>query len=378
MRWSAAALLVLALMGCSGGGDRPTAQPGAPATLPAPGTATLEPAKARSLQDVLAKVVAVPDSPSGSRGVTAAVVTDNWVWSGAAGADIRGTPLRPNTSIPVESITKTFVAAEILLLAQAKKLDLEAPLSTYVQHKLTANNATVRQHLSMTAGVQDFQSADYGELADAVAAAPSRHWTIDESLNYFTTAVKSPGGSPSFSNPSYALLAMLIEKVTGGPFAAALRRDLVAPAGLQHAAFQDGEKPQPPVVGDDNDSCGEPDGYVPCRAFASATAPYGGLAADAPTVARWGYQLYGGRVLPPGPTGELTKGTDYGLGTMLMARQFGLGTAYGHVGDGPDHSSLLVVIPEKRVSVALILADGGRNIGVPMAELTKALEPLLS
>ena len=83
-----------------------------------------------------------------------------------------GTTLTPQTSIAVASITKTFVAAEVLLLAKAKKVDLDAPLSTYVKHKLTANNATVRQHLAMTSGVPDFLPDDYASLDKALTAAP--------------------------------------------------------------------------------------------------------------------------------------------------------------------------------------------------------------
>ena len=115
MRWSAAALLVIALVGCSGGGESPAAAPTTPATtqaFPAPATAPLDPAKATALQDVLDQVVASPDSPKGSKGVTAAVVTDRWTWSGSAGKDAHGTALRTETSMPVASITKTFVAAE--------------------------------------------------------------------------------------------------------------------------------------------------------------------------------------------------------------------------------------------------------------------------
>src|SRR4051794_30730754 len=108
MRWSAAALLVMAsVVGCSGGGDVPTPAPDTPAsvgTFPAPATQTLDPAKARALQDVLARIVEFPDSPSGSRGATVTVVTDHWTWSGAAGTDSRGTPLRPDTSMAVASI----------------------------------------------------------------------------------------------------------------------------------------------------------------------------------------------------------------------------------------------------------------------------------
>ena len=97
--------------------------------MPDPSRTTLDPAKAARLQAVLDKVVsqyaATPDSETASRGVTAAVVSDQWIWSGAAGKDAAGTTLTPQTSMGVASITKTFVAAEVLLLAQAGKIDLD-------------------------------------------------------------------------------------------------------------------------------------------------------------------------------------------------------------------------------------------------------------
>jgi D-alanyl-D-alanine carboxypeptidase len=372
-------MLLIALVGCSGGGEEPVPAPDtfAPVGFPDPGTQRLDPARAEALQDVLAKIVAFPDSPSGARGVTAAVLTDHWTWSGAAGTDARGTPLRAETSMPVASITKTFLAAEVVLLANDGRLNLYRPLSDYVHHKLTANNATVRQHLSMTSGVPDYLPADYARLDRASAAAPGKHWTLAQSLDFYTPKVGAPGRF-SYSNPSYVLLGMLIEKITGKPLAAVLRHDLAGPAGLQHAAFQDAEKPQPPTAVDDDQACGASDGYLPCRAFASLAAAPGGLAADAPTVARWGYQLYGDRVLPAFLVNQMTAGDGvYGLGTMRFTQQFGLGDAYGHAGDMPDHTSLLVVIPAKRVSIALILADGGRYIQGPMSDLIAALGPLL-
>ncbi|HWD80830.1 MAG TPA: serine hydrolase domain-containing protein [Kribbella sp.] len=379
MRWSAAALLVIALVGCSGGGEVPVPAPQTPAAFPAPSTRVLAPDKAKALQAVLDQIVEFPDSPSGSSGATAAVVTDQWTWSGAVGTDSRGTPLTADTSMAVASITKTFVAAEVMLLASQGKLNLELPLARYVPHRLTANDATVRQHLSMTAAVPDYQPADFERMDRAAAAAPGKHWTLAQSLDFVQGQLGEPGKAYNYSNPSYVLLGMMIEKLTGLPLAAALRRDLATPAGLQHAAFQDGEKPQPPAAVDDDQACGAPDGYLPCRAFASLAAAPGGLAADAPTVARWGYQLYGDRVIPADLVDQMTDGDgEYGLGTMLFTQQFGLGEAYGHRGDMPDHTSLLIVIPRRRVSVALILADGGRGIDRRMAELTTALAHLLN
>jgi D-alanyl-D-alanine carboxypeptidase len=381
MRWSAAALVVIALVGCSDGGESPAAAPTTPATtqaFPAPATAPLDPAKATALQDVLDQVVASPDSPKGSKGVTAAVVTDRWTWSGSAGKDAHGTALRPETSMAVASITKTFVAAEVMLLVKAGKVDLDKPISAYVQHKLTANNATVRQHLSMTSGLPDYLEQDYRELDKAVAAAPGKHWTLGQALSYYTGKIGAPGSAFAYTNASYQLLGLLIEKVTRRPLAGVLRRDLATPAGLNHAAFQDEEKPQPPAAIDDNESCGDPDGYQPCRAFASAMAAPAGLAADAPTVARWGYQLYGARVLPADLVSQMTDGEgEYGLGTMRFPNDLVIGPAYGHFGDNPDHISVLIVIPAKKVAAAMIFADGGRDIGKSMLDLTKALQPLL-
>jgi CubicO group peptidase (beta-lactamase class C family) len=386
MRKLGVLLVVLALVGCAsngGAGPAPTTTPAQQQKLPDPSTTPLDPAKAATLQAVLTKVVSqyasIPDSESASRGITAAVLSDRWVWSGAAGKDAAGTALRPTTSMAVASITKTFVAAEVLLLAKAKKIDLDAPLSTYVKHKLTANNATVRQHLSMTSGVPNYLQDDYGKMDKAIQAAPGKHWTSEEVLSYDTAEPGRPNSPFNYSNPSFVLLGMLIEKVTGQPLATVLRRDLANPAGLERAAFQDADKPQPPVAEDRNPVCGKAvDGFLPCRAIASLSAANAGLAADAPTVARWGYQLYGDRVVPAELVDQMTTGDGlYGLGTTLYSQQFGLGPAFGHRGDMPDYTSLLVAIPEHRLAVSILLADGNKNVERVASDLIKAIQPLL-
>jgi CubicO group peptidase (beta-lactamase class C family) len=282
--------------------------------------------------------------------------------------------------MPVASITKTFVAAEVLLLAKAKKVDLDQPLATYVKHKLTANNATVRQHLSMTSGVPNFLPSDYAEMDKAIAAAPAKHWTTEQVLTYDTAPPGKPG-SYDYSNPSYLLLGMMIEKVTGQPLQSVLRRDLATPAGLERAAFQDAEKPQPPVAQDlAGSSCGKAfDGFIPCRAIASLSAANAGLAADAPTVARWGYQLYGDRVVPADVVDQMTSGDgQYGLGTMRYSRQFGLGDAFGHRGDLPGYTSLMVAIPDHHVALSILVANGNKNVELIGQDLITAIEPLLS
>jgi CubicO group peptidase (beta-lactamase class C family) len=213
----------------------------------------------------------------------------------------------------------------------------------------------------------------------AIAAAPAKHFTPEQALSYDTAEPISPD-TYSYSNPSYILLGMLIEKVTAQPLATVLRRDLAKPAGLERAAFQDAEKPTAPLAEDRNPVCGKGvDGFTPCRAIASLSAANAGLAADAPTIARWGYQLYGNNVLPGTLVKQMKTGDrQYGLGTMLFSQTFGLGTAYGHRGQMPDYTSLFVFIPEYSVSVSVILADGNKNVDTVMTELVSAVQPLIA
>lgn len=384
--------VVLASAGCTELASKPTESespvtvgtatvtPTTAKNLPEPGTAALARAKAATLQHVLDRVVAENSAgiESGARGITAAVLTDQWTWTGVAGADGTGRRLQNNTTMAIASITKTFVAAEVLRLAGAGTVELDKPLSMYVKHKLTANGATVRQHLAMRAGLPDFLPGDYQALEKEFAEAPSRHWTPAQVLAHHSAALGGPGSPFAYSNPSYLLLGMLVENVTQQPLAAVLRRDLVTPARLARVAVQDGERPPPPVANTRIPFCpGRPDGYLPCRAVASATMAAGGMAADAASVARWGYQLYGGRVVPPAIVTAMTGGdSEYGLGTMRFSLLLGLGEAYGHIGMAPGYTTMLAVVPQKRLAAAILLADSHRNANTVMSRLFQAIQEI--
>jgi CubicO group peptidase (beta-lactamase class C family) len=125
---------------------------------------------------------------------------------------IEGNELDKSASVAVASITKTFVAAEVLLLAKSGRINLDAPLSTYVKHRLTSNGATVRQHLAMRSGLPNYLPADYSRMDKAIAAAPARHWTGEQILAYDTAPSGKPDSEYNYSNPNYVLLGMLIEK----------------------------------------------------------------------------------------------------------------------------------------------------------------------
>lgn len=373
----------------------PPTTPGAAARFPPPAAGALPAARAAALQAVLNDSVTdyvqlrhggFPIGPAAVPGLTAAVVSDTGSWAGAAGNGGDGMRLSPHAAMAIESITKTFTAAEVLHLAAVGRLDLDAPLARYVKHRLTTNGATVRQALSMTSGLP-FDSAPEQLLTlfkSRCPIDPGRHWTPQQALNALVPRTTSrPGGGPVYSSAGFELLGMVIERVTGRRLAAVLRDDLFTPAGLERIAVQDVERPPPPLAAPPY-SLGlhRNDGYLPCRAFASLAFSTGGIAADAATVARWGYELYGARVLPPASvramttpqTADVFTDTGYGLGTMVFhTLQLRITDSVGHLGGAPGYTTMLAVAPERRISVAVLIDESNKDAKTIMLKLFAAL-----
>jgi CubicO group peptidase (beta-lactamase class C family) len=289
-------------------------------------------------------------------GVAAAVVSEDGHWAAAAGRTGAGDRLTPRTSLMAASITKTFTAAEVLHLADTGRVDLDARLSTYVPLPVPDNGATVRQALAMRSGIRDHVTEASFE---AMLREPDRHWTPEEALAGTPDQTDQPGAIFDYSNTNYILLGQLIEKITGKTYAQALRDDLLAPGDLTRVAVQDEERPPPPL-GRPTDELAGSDPYVPSRAAGSYAWSAGGIAADVRSIARWGYLLYGGQVLPGTtvaamlPAGE---GDDYyGLGTDLRRGDV---EYVGHPGDFPGYRTSLRVAREHSLSIAVVITGPG-------------------
>jgi len=293
-------------------------------------------------------------------GVTAAVVTPEGVWSGAAGVDGRGTPLVPESGMALASITKTFTAAEVMLLSERGRVDLDAPASTYIDVPQVANGVTIRQLLAQRSGVAESREAGLGDRNGA--------WSTAEYLTFVPPATAKPGLAFAYDNTNYVLLGMVIERVSGRSVGDALKADLWDPLGLRRLAYQDAQRLPPPLARPPAQATAEPEldrcvgegPVLPCRALATLFGTAGGAAGDVEAVARWGYELYGSRLLRPESVDQLTDfqdGDGYGLGTIdIRALENGRWDfdAVGHTGETVGYRSVLVTIPEAKVSVAIL------------------------
>jgi D-alanyl-D-alanine carboxypeptidase len=354
--------------------------PTAGASFPAPGNSRLPADEIRALQAVLTGVVSDYGltHEAGAPGITAAVLSDPGSWAGAAGTGGDGARLTPDAMMAIGGITITFVAADVMRLAAKGKVNLDAPLSTYIPSSLTGNGATVRQTLSMRGGLIDPPASIFEALVATQRATPGKRWTVLETLTYLKPHLSAPGGAPAYAKTSYLLLGLLIEKITGRRVAQVERADLFTPAGLRRIVAQDAERPTPPLAVPARRVNATTDGYLPYRVWARlGNDSFTGIAADAMTVATWGYQLYGSRLLPAESVRAMTSqpstenivaGIGYGLGTMDLP---GLSTdaAYGHLGQDPGYTALLAVLPARRLAAVVLIPEENRSVETIMRDL---------
>jgi CubicO group peptidase (beta-lactamase class C family) len=165
--------------------------------------------------------------------IAAAVLRDGeLVWESAVGsADVEaGLEASPDTQYRVGSITKTFTAAAIMQLRDAGKLDLEDTLDRHLDG--AAHTPTIRRLLSHASGLQR-ETQDDSWLT--LRFAPP-----DELLETLAQAelVLPSGARFHYSNLAYALLGIVVERVSRMPYMDYVRERLFEPVGLTRLSFE--------------------------------------------------------------------------------------------------------------------------------------------
>ncbi|MET9295118.1 serine hydrolase [Streptomyces sp. NPDC003077] len=171
----------------------------------------------------------------------------------AAGvADLRtGRPMRRADRFRAGSLTKPFVAAVVLQLAAEHRLSLDAGVTRYLPgtaHAIGPHGAarlarvTTRQLLGHTSGLFDYtRDAHLARALRGPGFAAHRYDThtpaalLRVALRH--RPVATPGTRYAYSNTNYLLLGLLIERLTGHPYAREIRRRVLVPLHLTGTSF---------------------------------------------------------------------------------------------------------------------------------------------
>lgn len=315
------------------------------------------------------------------------VFPDGSMWTGTAGSAVLSTraPVTANTLFSIGSISKTFVAALALRLAQQGTIGLGDPLSKYLPTYPNASHITLRELLDHTSGIHDVFTSP--GMADAILSDPSRIWTVDQVLAGIGKPYFAPGHGYQYSNTNYILLGVAIEKATNQTIASLVRSEFLDPLGMKNTWFQPEEK----VASTDfaqgymgpwskprDISAGQE--MLPFNSEATVAGAAGGFVSTAPDLARWASALYGGGVLDEAelasmidvsPTLPYTPTAPYGFGfeqTTISGR-----VAWGHLGHLDGFWSAMWYLPDSRITIVILTNDEWTSTQGVAAQFVRAL-----
>jgi CubicO group peptidase (beta-lactamase class C family) len=184
-------------------------------------------------EDVVTAVAAVVVR----HGQVAATFTGGTV-TGALG----GPPVTADSLFHLASIGKPMTAFAVMLLVEEGRVALDDPVASILPEFSGAEREgiTVRHLLSHTSGLA--QDADLTGL-------PPGADTITELQSYLHAQPVVPIGSKvEYSNVGYGLLGLIVEAVSGQPFASFMRERLFQPAAMDSAYLAPPQDLSPRIV----------------------------------------------------------------------------------------------------------------------------------
>ncbi|SDM68456.1 serine hydrolase domain-containing protein [Allokutzneria albata] len=167
-------------------------------------------------------------------------------WVGSAGVRKLGEAAKPPTDglFRIGSNTKTFVATAVLQLVAEGKVGLDAPAADHLPEFGLDRRITVRMLLQHTSGLFN-HTGDFYPDGKAVPGFPSTgpEWVDNRFRTYrpeelvrlslSKPVLFAPGEDWSYSNTNYVLAALLIENVSGRPYAEEMQRRIMGPLELR-------------------------------------------------------------------------------------------------------------------------------------------------
>jgi len=333
-------------------------------------TTDIDPALARRIDSDVQTVL----QRTGTPGATLAIYRDGVaVYRHAYGLSDREhkTPATLSTHYEIGSITKQFTAAAILQLQAAGKLDIDAPLATYVPDAPHSKEVTLKQLLSHTSGMPEYLD---GPDVEAWAVKPATFDQIiarikDKPLDF------PPGSRWSYSNSGYALLGRVIELVSHESYEQYVKTHLLAVAGMTHTYTVAEESSIPGMA----KGYRHADGKLEAAPTIHDTVGWaaGNLVSTVDELERWNVALKSGKIVSPADYALMTTpapgSTDYGLGLFIdtLDEQ----PRIGHTGGSFGFTSSNQYFPKQGIQV-IAFTNSGDNPEPGQMLVTAAFEAM--
>lgn len=299
-----------------------------------------------------------------------------------AGLDI---PMTVDTLIQIGSSTKILNAALVMTFVDEGKLVLDAPITDALPDVQLADpqaleQITLTRLLSMSSGLDNGPYTDHGAGDDTLARYVDSLAEVPQAF--------PPGKGWGYSNAGTSIAGFACERAGDATWDQLLRRRILEPAGLKHAATLAEELPFHRVsAGHTPATDDRPPGVIKPFYMQRSQGPAGStlamsahdLATFGAMMMRRGKALNGERILSQDAVDAMTTPTT-AVPTRILADAWGLGPyrmdwtttiAWGHAGGNQSGTSYLVWFPERQAVLSIVVntpAIGQRFVREMFAE----------
>jgi CubicO group peptidase (beta-lactamase class C family) len=143
-------------------------------------------------------------------------------------------PLTDSSMFQLASVSKVITATAVLMLHEREMLDIEKPLSDYFPD-FPYQDVRIKDLLNHRSGLPNYIYTLGKEICK-----PDYKMSNQDMYTCFVSQKASPYLKPdkrfNYCNTNYALLALLVEKVSGKSFQDFLRQELFNPLGMKNTA----------------------------------------------------------------------------------------------------------------------------------------------
>ena len=139
----------------------------------------------------------------------------------------------PHKALHIASVTKTFTAMAVLKLAEEGKLNIDDLFSKYFPD-FNYDSVTIRSLLTHRSGLPNYLYA-----TEKLGLDPTKFLTNERLYKILIgnkadlEGIEPPNRRFVYNNTNYALLALLIEKVSGLPYPQFMKNSIFIPFGLK-------------------------------------------------------------------------------------------------------------------------------------------------
>ncbi|MEE9430212.1 MAG: serine hydrolase domain-containing protein [Melioribacteraceae bacterium] len=297
--------------------------------------------------------------PNHTPGVSVAVLKDgNIVYQKGFGlANIETKVLiEPKTNFRLASITKQFTALSILLLEQDRKLSLSDTLTNFFSDfPKYGNKITIKNILQHTSGLVDYEN--FVNKTDTIQLKDKDVLNIlmEQDSTYF-----EPGAKHKYSNSGYAILAILIEKLSGKTYAKFLNSRIFKPLKMNNSIAY--EKGISEIINRSYGYSKSDSGFVfSDQSLTSAVLGDGGIYSSTIDLIKWNSEVNSPTLLPEEKfnrvfqKGKDSNGQEFDYGFGWRLDPYKNYVRHYHTGGTSGFSNIYMKLPELDLTVIVLI-----------------------